>query len=496
MIISFRQKIAMWLGVTALACGNLAAERPNVVLFVVDDMGVMDTSVPFLTDEKGNPKKHALNSFYRTPSMEQMAEKGVRFSTFYANSVCSPSRVSLLNGQSSARHRVTQWINPKGRNAGPEGWRWDGINPRDLTLANVLKDAGYTTIFCGKAHYGVHGGEGEFPSALGFEVNIAGCSIGQPGSYYGEKNYGKGLYAVPHLDQYHGTNTFLTEALTLEVNKAMTAAKQKKKPFFVQMSHYALHAPFHSDPRFAANYKDSGKSAHAQAFATLVEGMDKSLGDMVRHLEKIGEADNTLIVLVGDNGSDAPLGKKYEIASSAPLRGKKGTHYEGGTCVPFMVSWAKVNPQSEVQKLFPIKPGIVHDDFAAITDIFPTILKVAGVKSPAGHIVDGKELTDYFDDHEGEREQAFFMHFPHPHNSGFYTSYREGDWKMIYHYRKAAGKQVELFNLKNDPSESVNLAASEKMRVADMLESMKHSLKQKQALYPVDKAGKTLKPTL
>lgn len=468
-----------------------AAERPNILLFLVDDMGLMDTSQPFLADKNGKLVKTRLNKFYRTPAMESLADSGVVFSSFYANSVCSPSRVSLLNGQNSARHHVTQWINPYKKNAGPEGWNWKGLKPGDVTLPSLLREAGYGTVFCGKAHLGPFKSEGVDPKNLGFDVNIGGSAIGQPGSYYGEKNYGKGgSHPVPHLDQYHGTKTFLTEALTLEVNKAIDNVLAEKKPFFVEMSHYALHAPFHSDPRFAAHYKDSGKSAKAQAYASLVEGMDKSLHDILAHLNKIDEAENTLVIFVGDNGSDAPLGGIHAVASSAPLRGKKGTHYEGGMRVPFIVSWAKPSASSLLQKQFPINHGVVTSDFGSVCDIMPTALSAAGVKIPEGHVIDGVDLSGYLKEHHGDKEQVFLMHFPHQHRSSNFTVYRAGDWKVVYHYAKPDGKRIELFNLVNDPYESDNLATKKAAKAKSMLSKMKAALDDAGAQYmnPVSKA--------
>ena len=430
-----------------------------------------------------------LNTFYRTPAMESLADSGVVFSSFYANSVCSPSRVSILNGQNSARHHVTQWIDPYKKNRGPAGWNWKGLKVGDVTLPGLLRNSGYGTIFCGKAHLGPFKSEGVDPKNLGFDVNIGGSAIGQPGSYYGEKNYGKGgSHPVPHLEQYHGTKTFLTEALTLEVNKAIDKVHAAKKPFFVEMSHYALHQPYHSDPRFAENYKKSGKSTKAQAYATLVAGMDKSLHDILAHLEKIGEAENTLVIFVGDNGSDAPLGRSHAVASSAPLRGKKATHYEGGMRVPFIVSWAKPSASSKVQKQFPIKPGVVAADFGSICDIMPTALSAAGVKMPANHVVDGVDLASYLKEHRGDKKQTFLMHFPHHHRSSNFTVYREGDWKVIYHYGKPEGKRVELFNLINDPYESNSLSDKEEAKVKFLLGRMKAALDDAGAQYINSKA--------
>lgn len=258
--------------------------KPNIILFLVDDMGLMDTSVPMLIDEQGNPQRHPLNNWYRTPSMERLAEQGTRFSNFYAHNVCSPTRVSIMTGQNSARHRTTDYIYPFHNNRDidteryplelcqhtPPEWNWEGLRKDHLSLPRLLKQTGYTTIHVGKAHFAPFDKEGTDPLNLGFDVNIAGTAIGAPGSYYGEEGYGKNssdrhARPVPGLDKYHGTDTFLSEALTLEAKSEVDKALSADKPFFLYMSHYAVHSPFNSDPRFAMHYKDSDKSDPAQA---------------------------------------------------------------------------------------------------------------------------------------------------------------------------------------------------------------------------------------
>ena len=464
---------------------TLAAEQPNILIFLVDDMGVMDTSVPFVVDAQGKPQVHPLNQYYNTPSMEALAKTGVRFSHFYANSVCSPSRASLLSGQYSARHKVTQWINPTGKNSGPKGWNWEGAKAKDITLQSTLRKAGYTTIHVGKAHLGPFKHVGADPLKVGFDINIAGTAIGRPHSYYGEKDYGKGnIRAIPHLDKYHGTDTFLTEALTLEAKATLTKLAKQDKPFFMHMSHYAVHAPFNLDPRFAAKYKTSGKGKSAQAFATLVEGMDKSLGDLIMHLEDIGEAENTLVVFLGDNGSDAPLGSKTTIASSAPYRGKKGTCLEGGMRAPLIIGWAKPSADSAIQKQFPVTQGIVSKKFVHICDLMPTILKVTGTNTPKSHVQDGQELTEFMAKHTGEHKQEFLMHFPHGHNSSNYTVLRKGDWKLVKHYgdKKQQG-MIELFNVVKDISEENELSAKMPKKVEELDKVMQSRLDDCQAQY-------------
>jgi arylsulfatase A-like enzyme len=199
---------------------------PNILVFLVDDMGVMDTSVPFLTDAGGHPVRYPLNDFYRTPNMEVLAARGIRFSSFMAMSVCSPTRISIMTGQNAARHRTTNWIDPASDNRdtqGPPAWNWRGLTKASVTLPSLLQAAGYRTIHIGKAHFGPNGSEGAEPLNLGFDVNVGGRAIGHPGSYYGTASYGKGgSQAVPHLDRYHGTDTFLTEALTVEAEARLS----------------------------------------------------------------------------------------------------------------------------------------------------------------------------------------------------------------------------------------------------------------------------------
>src|SRR5688572_17183884 len=134
--------------VSATAAVRAADPPPNVVVFLVDDMGVMDTSLPFLTDAEGKPKRYPLNDYYRTPNMERLAARGIRFNNFCAMSVCSPTRISIMTGQNAARHRTTNWINPDTNNAGPQGapdWNWQGLKKGDVTLAALLQADGYRT---------------------------------------------------------------------------------------------------------------------------------------------------------------------------------------------------------------------------------------------------------------------------------------------------------------------------------------------------------------
>ena len=339
---------------------------------------------------------------------------------------------------------------------------------------------------------------------MGFDVNIGGNSIGQPGSYYGEWGYGftKGnkSRAVPGLEKYHGSDVFLTDALTLEAEAEMEKAIQEGKPFYLNMSHYAVHQPFEADKRYLAHYQNSGKGGQAEAFATLVEGMDKSLGDLMQKLEELGVAENTLILFLGDNGGDAPLGGPADYGSSAPLKGKKGSEYEGGVRVPFIAAWAKPDANNKFQKKYPIAQNAVQLQQGTVMDLYPTILSVAGVNTPKKYALDGADLKKLLQGKKDKKHRDdFLMHFPHgEHRANYFTTYRKGDWKLIYYYNpETTGEPSwKLYNLKEDPYETSDVAEKYPEKVTSMVKMMKERLEEENALYPVDKANNICKPHL
>ena len=481
-----------------------AQERPNIIVFLVDDMGLMDTSVPFAVDGSGHAVKQPLNNWYRTPNMERLAQQGIRFSTFYAQSVSSPSRASLMTGQNAARHRTTNWINAENNNRtpyGPYDWNWKGLSSNNMPYPLLLQQAGYKTIHIGKAHFGCQKSEGENPLNLGFDVNIAGSAIGHPGSYHGENGYGwiKGqrARAVPGLEKYHRTHTFLSDALTLEANREMEQAVAEKRPFYLNMAHYAVHSPFETDERFIGHYTDTTKNQQARAFATLIEGMDKSLGDILNKLEELGIAENTLIIFLGDNGGDAPLGDAADYGSAAPFKGKKGSEYEGGDRVPFIVSWAHPNKENKFQQAYPIAQNAIQTQMGTIMDIYPTVCSVAGVPLPTNHVLDGADLKKLLKGNKDKKHRDdFLMHFPHEHRGSYFTSYRKGDWKIIYYYHPETpeASSYKFFNLAKDPYEKHDLATTKRRKARQLFQKMVKRLEMEQALYPVDGQKNILKP--
>lgn len=458
-------------GLTGYGQSAQLEKRPNIILFLVDDMGWQDTSVPFW--EKETP----YNKMFETPNMERLAAQGMKFTQAYACSISSPSRCSLFSGMNAARHRVTNWTYPKNQSTDrksdvlqlPE-WNVNGIcqvpgieHTTQVTgLAQVLKDNGYHTIHCGKAHFGALNTPGESPYHFGFEVNIAGHAGGAPTSYLSEKNYGNRTdgkpnpwFAVPGLEHYWGSGTFLSEALTLEAMKALDKSREYGQPFFLYMAHYAVHVPIDADMRFYQKYLDKGLQPKDAAYASLVEGMDKSLGDLMDYLEKYDLADQTVILFMSDNGglaSEPGWRDGVPHTQNAPLNSGKGSAYEGGIREPMLVKWPGV-----------VKPGVVCDKPLIIEDFYPTILEMAGITDykTVQHI-DGvsfvpmlKETGDTF------KGRKLFWHYPNLWGNtgpgiGATSVVRNGDWKLVYYYE--TGKK-ELFNIRADIGEKDDCAS-------------------------------------
>ena len=450
----------------------LAKKQPNIVLFLVDDMGWQDTSVPF--HEKVTP----LNRRYKTPNMQRLADAGMKFTQAYACCVCSPTRVSLMTGLNAARHRVTNWtlrFNASNDAKHPTldfpEWNANGMCPKPgvprtvhaVALPEVLRQAGYRTIHVGKAHFGAIGTPAANPCNVGFDVNIAGHAAGGPGSYLGTQNFsavwrnGKQIWDVPGLEAYHGKDIFLTEALTLEANKAVDRAVADHKPFFLYMAHYAVHVPFAEDKRFYQKYLDAGLDPREAMYAAMVEGMDKSLGDILDNVRRHGLADDTIVLFMSDNGgfsasSRARGGQPH--THNRPLSSGKGSAHEGGIRVPMIVKWPNVT-----------KPASTCDQHVIIEDFFPTLLEMAGVKGfgQVGGTIDGVSFAPLLRQEDGyPRDRALYWHFPNnwgPKGPGIGSSstVRHGDWKLIYYH---ADGRYELFNLAEDLSERHNLAST------------------------------------
>jgi len=444
-------------------------KRPNFVIFLVDDMGPHDTSVPFVLDANGTPRKYNFNNFYQTPNMESLADSGMRFVTAYAQSVCSPTRCGIMTGRNSARHAVTDWVGAH-TTGSPTNWRKDGMNTTETTLPKILKNGGYRTIHCGKAHFA---NSSVNVKDLGFDVNIAGSHWGHPWSgYIGTPAYG----GMPGMDAYDGS-IFLTRALTIEANKALENAVAEGRPFFLNMCFYAVHAPFTQNPDATGDYSGAANDNHRK-FATMIEGMDIAIGQIRQKLVDLGVAEDTLVIFLGDNGSDSPALTQDGLPSGSfsdfPMRGKKGSKWEGGIRVPFIATWAASDPTNPFQQEIPIPADSIETDIVTSWDIPATLLDVAHLPGAENFGEDSHSLVPYFKGLDGHhRPQEFVIHYPHNHRSDFFSLIRQGNMKLIYNYQN---NTRQLYNLADDPTESNNLASSQPETVMRMARALARKL--------------------
>ncbi|WP_295120164.1 sulfatase [uncultured Chitinophaga sp.] len=476
----------------------VAQKQPNIILFMVDDMGWQDCSVPFWKDTT------AFNRRYRTPNMERLAREGMKFTNAYATPVCSPSRVSLMTGMNAARHRVTNWTLRKNATVDandsllvPPDWNVNGLSPVKgieksvyaTPLPQLLKTAGYYTIHCGKAHFGAMETPAEDPLKTGFMINIAGHAAGGPGSYLGEKNYGNNgdgptpPWGVPGLQPYHGKPVFLTEALTQEALSALEKPIASNQPFFLYMAHYAVHVPFAADERFIERYRKMGLPEPEAQYAAMVEGMDKSLGDLMDYLEQKNLVNNTVILFMSDNGGYCGSPRAGQaFTQNSPLRAGKGSVYEGGIREPMIVKWPGV-----------VQPATVTSQYVIIEDFFPTILHMAGKKRlNTVQKVDGRDFTSLLKGNAvADTTRLLVWHFPNKwigsddQGINFRSAARKGNWKLVYDQK--TGKK-ELYDLANDIGETKDVSADHPRVTNEMSKALARALRGYQAQMPAVKA--------
>lgn len=488
--------------------------QPNIIMFLVDDMGWQDTSVPFYNNERSN-----LNQRFRTPNMERLAQLGVRFTEAYACAISSPTRCSLMSGMNASRHRVTNWTLELNQQTDAKSsvislpqWNYNGIQPDSTagkisnstpitSLPQVLKDNGYYTIHCGKAHFGARTTPGADPATMGFDVNIAGGPNGAPGSYLGTKNFGQGSkFAVYGLEKYYGQDIFLTEALTREALNAMKKSVEMNKPFYLYMSHYAVHSPYNEDKRFTPNYRgqfdkqlNDTLNENEVRYAALVEGMDKSLGDILDYLEQNPEVGkNTILLFMSDNGGQGLNNVRQGRANrdqNYPARAGKGSAFMGGVREPMMVYWPGVT-QGNTQS----------DQRVMIEDFFPTILEMAGVKQYRTlQTIDGTSFAEVLKHPARRYERPIVWHFPNlwgetqnkEEGYGAYSSILKGDYHLIYTWES---RQCRLYNVKEDIGEQNDLADSMPEKVNELADELTRYLKERDAQRPAYRSSGELIP--
>ena len=463
-------------------------KRPNIILFLIDDMGWMDSSVPF-GDSIG-----FLNKQFRTPNLELLAKQGVKFTNAYSNSVCTPTRTSILTGMNVTQHGVTNWTSPVKNNStdakddqfNPAPWKINGVDIKSITTyPQLLKQAGYYTIHVGKAHWGPAGTPMSNPLNVGFMVNIAGHAAGHPQSYYGKDNYGnipgKSTYqSVPDLMNYHGSDTNLTEALTLEAINSIEEPIRLKMPFYLNISHYAVHVPIQPDVRFYQSYLDVGLDTPNAKYASMVASMDKSLGDIMKYLTANNIAKNTIIIFMSDNGGLSLSGARGKDAhvQNLPLRAGKGSLYEGGIRVPMIVKWPEF-----------AKANTSNNQYVIAEDFFPSILEMAGVSNTKTiQRVDGKSFVPLLKNNKlSDTNRILVWHYPNKWIEGdgpainYKSAIRQGSWKLIYDLRNG---HKELYNLSNDIGEQFDLSMKQPAKTIQLNSLLKEYLEKNNSPMP------------
>lgn len=417
----------------AFLAWTASAQNPNFVLILADDLGWADLGC-YGSD------------FHETPRLDRLSAEGLRFTDAYAAcQSCSPTRASILTGRYPARLHLTDWIpgrTPDGAQLSPPNWT-NFLRRAEVTLAEALAPAGYVSAAIGKWHLGK---PGWFPRDQGFTVSFAGSAAGSHGSMYPpywpvSRLRLFGLQPIEDVRE----DEYLTDRLTREAERFLEA--NRDRPFFLYLSHFAVHGPIQGPPELVRKYKakSPGASHHNPEYAAMLESLDESSGRILDKLAALGLERDTLVVFYSDNGG---LSKGGAVTSNRPLRGEKSTAWEGGVRVPLILRWPGVIPS-----------GAVTGEPVTSTDLFPTFLEAAGVDPPAA--IDGKSLLPLARGEEFDRGPIYW-HAPHynAHTPVLtmtpYGAVRDGDWKLIERYEDGS---VELYNLADDVGETRDLAA-------------------------------------
>ncbi|MEZ5039786.1 MAG: sulfatase [Saprospiraceae bacterium] len=419
--------------------------KPNLLFILVDDLGWKDLGCYG-------------SSFYDTPQLDAFAKESLRFTNAYSSSpVCSPTRAAIMTGKNPIRTGITDWL--KGQN--PPNRKLQNVQDRDelaleeYTLAEALKDNGYTTFFAGKWHLGE---EGFYPEDQGFDINIGGHHLGSPpGGYYSP-------YQNPKLtDGPEGE--YLPDRLTQETIQFVQNQKKSTQPFFAMLSFYTVHTPIQASHRhmdtYARKLPEGGQPLHAKEgdgqtllyqvradYGSMVTAMDENVGRLLQTLKENGLWDNTIIVFTSDNGGLTTLENNRQPPTSVrPLRAGKGWCYEGGIRVPLMIHMPGITEKGTESEA----PVISHD-------FFPTFVESLGLKLAQKTTFDGLSLMPALRGKPLQRE-TLFWHYPHYHGSAWKpgAAIRQGNWKLVKDFET---QQSELYDLQADIGETHDLSTT------------------------------------
>ena len=432
----------------ALACTS-GTRQPNIILIYIDDLGWRDLGV-------------SGNQYVETPNIDALASEGLLFTDAYANAPnCAPSRASLISGQYTPRHGIyTVGSAARGRSRFRKLVPVRNKTALDLsvvTIAEALAPAGYTSGHVGKWHLG---GEGNLPTDQGFDWSVAGNELGRPPSYF--YPYGDSTRSVPGLRGSGREGEYLTDRLTDEAIRFIQ--EHRDRPFFLYLSHYAVHTPLQAKPELIEHYRAKpGDDRMDPIYAAMVHSTDEGVGRVLDALDMLELSENTVVIFHSDNGGFGPA------TSMEPLRGSKGMLYEGGIREPLIIRWRGG-----------IAPGVSHKPVIG-SDLYPTILALAGAAPPGGHTLDGVSLLPLLIQ-EGEfpARRPLFWHFPAyleadrsvpgPWRTTPAGAIRLGDYKLIEFFED--GRQ-ELYNLREDIGEQHDLASRQPEKTRELLATLR-----------------------
>ncbi|MBL9211133.1 MAG: sulfatase [Opitutaceae bacterium] len=424
---------------------------PNIVLILADDLGWADLGC-YGAD------------LHETPRLDQLAREGLRFTTAYAMPVCSPSRAALLTGRHAARLQMTIWS--EGSLSGPKNRRLLQASSRhdlphaETTLAEILQPAGYLTALVGKWHLGA---ASHAPETQGFDINLGGTHWGAPQTFFwpyrGSTHFGGELRYVPHLE-FGRPGEYLTDRLTDEALRVMDRAAATRQPFFLFLSHHAPHTPIEAkaaDIEHFTRRLRPGLQHQNPAYAAMVRNLDENVGRVLDHLRDRGLERETIVIFASDNGGfiGRDRNRGIPVTSNAPLRSGKGSLYEGGIRIPLLIRWPGVTPGGAVCHA----PVVLMDLFRTLCAVVPAAERVP--------VTDGVDLGALLRNPAAPLERdALFFHYPHYYETTTPVSaIRAGDWKLLEYLEDG---RVELFQLREDPGETRDLAAESPAKVTEL----------------------------
>jgi arylsulfatase A-like enzyme len=461
-----------------------AEDRPmNVVLILADDLGWADTSL------------YGHTSLYETPNIERLARRGMTFTRAYSSSpLCAPTRASILTGQATGRHgstgvahhlpgeilqvRLPKAAQPENKVIMPQSV--NRLDPAFPTLGKLLQGAGWKTGHFGKWHLGLAPYD---PLHHGFDIDLPQTHLAWPaGGYLAPWDY-KDFKAK--FDGEHIEDRMAAEAVTW-------MRSVKDSPFFLNYWMFSPHSPYGAKPELIERYRgkvDMESGQRSPTYAAMVHSLDDAVGTLLDAVDELGLAERTIIIFTSDNGGpmydgisekDA-AGKGYitEPTSNQPLRGGKGTMFEGGIRVPLVVVWPGV-----------AAPGSRSDALIQCTDFYPTLLAALGVDKPADWTVDGVNIKPALQGKDFDRG-AIFTYFPAAPDVPDWlppsVAVHEGDWKLIriFHHGPDMAHDYRLYNLKDDIGEKKNLAAAMPEKVHELDALIERHLQDAHAVVPV-----------